>query len=114
VNAKAAMSRPRVRVPKTVRRGEPFEIKALIAHAMESGQRKDEATGRKIPRKIINAFVCKLDGVEIFRARLHPAVAANPYFAFYATAEKSGELELTWTDDDGSTLAVTERIEVSD
>ena len=48
------MQKPRVKVPKTVARGEPFEVKVLISHKMESGQRTDEKTGEKIPRHIIN------------------------------------------------------------
>ena len=43
------MEKPRVKVPDTVKRGEPFEVKALVSHPMESGQRKDEKTGEKIP-----------------------------------------------------------------
>lgn len=97
------MEKPRVKVPKSVTRGEPFEVKALISHKMESGQRVDKKTGEKIPRKIINRFTCTLDGEEVFSANLHAAVSANPYLAFYVRAEKSGELEFTWVDDDGST-----------
>ncbi|MGI9434841.1 MAG: thiosulfate oxidation carrier complex protein SoxZ, partial [Geminicoccaceae bacterium] len=50
--------KPRVKVPKKVEKGEIIEIKTLISHKMESGQRKDKE-GNKIPRKIINHFVCK-------------------------------------------------------
>ena len=106
------MSKPRVKVPSAVKAGEPFEVKALVSHTMESGQRKDETTGEKIPRKIINTFVCKLDGVEILRVKLHPAVAANPYLSFFATANKSGEMEFVWIDDDGSETSTREKIEV--
>lgn len=107
-----SMDKPRVKVPAKVTRGEPFEVKALVSHKMESGQRQDEKTGAKIPRKILNRFVCTLDGVEILRATLHPAVSANPYLSFYASAEQSGEMKFEWTDDDGSTLSARARIEV--
>lgn len=106
------MAKPRVKVPKAVKKGEPFEVKALVSHKMESGQRKDEATGEKIPRQIINTFVCKLDGAEILRVKLHPAVAANPYLSFFATADKSGEMEFIWIDDDGAEVSAREKIEV--
>ena len=106
------LDKPRVKVPAKVTRGEPFEVKALVSHKMESGQRKDEKTGAKIPRKILNRFLCTLDGVEILRATLHPAVSANPYLSFHATAEKSGEMKFEWTDDDGSSLTATAHIEV--
>ena len=106
------MEKPRVKVPKKVKKGEPFEVKALISHRMESGQRTDKDTDKKIPRNIINAFTCKLDGQEVFSATLHPAVSANPYLAFYVRAETSGELEFTWVDDAGGSASTTKKISV--
>ena len=106
------MEKPRVKVPKSVSAGEPFEVKALISHKMESGQRVDKATGQKIPRMIIHRFTCKLDGEEVFSATLHPAVSANPYLAFYVSAAKSGELEFTWLDDEGHSASTTRAITV--
>ncbi|MCG8548106.1 MAG: thiosulfate oxidation carrier complex protein SoxZ, partial [Alphaproteobacteria bacterium] len=37
-----AKAKPRVRVPKTAKKGEIITIKTLISHKMESGQRKDK------------------------------------------------------------------------
>lgn len=50
--------------------------------------------------------------MEILNVNLFPAVSANPYLSFYATADKSGEMAFVWTDDDGSTLSTTAAIEV--
>jgi sulfur-oxidizing protein SoxZ len=108
------MDKPRIKVPPKVERGQPFEVKVLISHLMESGQRTDTKTGERIPRKILNAFVCRLDGREVFRVTLYPAVSANPYLAFFVTAEESGELEFVWTDDDGSEIKATAPIEVAE
>lgn len=107
------MAKPRVKVPKKIRKGKPFEIKTLISHKMESGQRKSEETGELIPRKIINAFVCKLDGTEVFRAKFYPAVSANPFVSFFVTAEKSGELEFIWIEDDGTETTYKTTFEVT-
>lgn len=96
-----ATGKPRVKVPKSAAKGEIIEIKTLINHAMESGQRKD-AKGNTIPRQIINKFVCTLNGKEVFSADWHPAISANPYIAFNMRATESGKLEFTWVDDDGS------------
>ena len=96
------MLKPRIRIPKTISPGEAFQIKTLISHNMESGLRKNKETGEHYPRNIINAFVCKLDGAEVFRAQLHPAISANPYLSFFLTAERDGELEFIWIADDGA------------
>ncbi len=107
-----AKAKPRVKVPKTAAKGEVLEIKTLITHKMESGQRKDKKTGDKIPRKIINKFVCAFNGKEVFSADWHPAISANPFMSFYTTATESGTFEFTWTDDDGSVYTKTAELTV--
>jgi sulfur-oxidizing protein SoxZ len=108
----ATASKPRVRVPAEAKAGELIEIKTLISHDMESGQRKDPS-GNPIPRKIINAFVVKFDGKDVFSADWYPAVSANPYQSFFFKATKSGTFEFTWTDDDGSKYTATSALKVS-
>lgn len=89
------MTTARVIVPDKVPRGSTFEIKALIAHPMETGFRKD-AVGDAIPRDIITAFTCHYDGEEVFAWELFPGVAANPFISFTTVATRSGDIELTW------------------
>ena len=107
------MSKPRVKVPKKASKGDVIEIKTLISHKMESGQRKDRKTGKKIPRKIINKFVAKFNGEEVFSVDIEPGVSANPYIKFSMRAEESGEIEFVWTDDDGSSYSTKKKLEVS-
>ena len=106
-------SKPRVRVPKKAKAGDTITIKSLISHKMETGQRKDKKTGEKIPRNIINKFVCKFNGKEVFSSDWHPAVSANPYMSFSFKVMESGEFEFTWTDDDGKTVSKKAKITVS-
>jgi sulfur-oxidizing protein SoxZ len=107
----AVKSKPRIRVPATASAGEVVEIKTLISHQMESGQRKD-SSGNPIPRKIINKFTAKFNGNEFFSADWHPALSANPYQAFFYKASESGTFEFVWTDDDGSTYSATSELTV--
>lgn len=102
----------RVRLPSNIKAGDVIEVKTLVTHPMETGQRHD-AEGHLIPRKILNKFVCAYNGREVFRAALWPAISANPYITFFLTATESGTLTFTWTDDDGSTIDHTEAIRVS-
>ena len=96
------MANIKVRVPKTAKRGEVIEVFALSIHPMESGFRLDNI-GKNIPRHIIETFVCTYGGNEVFRAKLHPAVTANPYFAFHIVARESGVLVFAWKDDKSNT-----------
>lgn len=106
------MARALIRAPKQVKAGEPFEVRVLLSHPMESGQRRDER-GAVVPRMIINQFTCTLAGEEVFSAELFPAIAANPYFAFHVVAQASGTLSLAWTDDSGATGLETVAVTVA-
>jgi sulfur-oxidizing protein SoxZ len=89
-----------VNVPKKAKRGEVIEIKTLMSHIMETGYRRT-ATGEIIPRDIITSFVCRYNGVEIFRADLFPAIAANPFITFFTVATESGKFDFEWIGDRG-------------
>ena len=100
-------------VPPRPKRGEIVEVRVLIQHNMETGYRRDEE-GREIRRNCINLFICRYNGVEVFRADLSSGISANPLLQFYTVAEDSGELELWWIDDESkqvserASIAVTE------
>lgn len=106
------MSRPLINVPAKAKRGQVIEIKTLISHVMETGYRHS-TTGAKIPRDIITTFACTYNGEEIFRATLHPAIAANPFLTFHTVATESGKIAFTWTGDNGfsETGAATIKVE---
>jgi sulfur-oxidizing protein SoxZ len=106
------MTRALVNAPKTARRGEIIEIRAMIAHPMETGYREGP-NGAPIPRHIIKRFVCTYDGAEIFSAELFPAISANPFLAFSTVATVSGPIKFEWTDDRNSTETVSVDITVS-
>jgi len=105
--------KPRVKAPKTASKGEVVTIKTLISHKMETGLRKDKKTGDKIPRQIINKFIAKFDGNEVFSVDIDPAISANPYFQFSMKAEKSGEFEFVWMDDNGKSYSSKSKLAVN-
>lgn len=103
---------PRVRVPKDATAGESVQIKTLISHTMESGQRKD-GDGNLIPRSIINRFTCDFNGQNVIDITLEPAISTNPYFEFQSLVNESGTFTFTWYDDDGSVYTDTKDIAVA-
>ena len=104
------MARVLVNMPKQVQKDQVVDIKVLISHPMESGQRRTDS-GQIIPRKIIKKFVCMWNGEEVLSADLFPAIAANPFLSFSATAGASGVVSLSWEDDDG--LVQTELVPIT-
>jgi sulfur-oxidizing protein SoxZ len=103
--------KPRIRMPATAKKGDVIEIKTLITHPMESGQRKD-AEGKLVPRLIVNAFDATYNGKPVISAKLEPAVSANPYMSFFVRVEESGTLKFTWTDDQKQSWTTESKIEV--
>jgi sulfur-oxidizing protein SoxZ len=105
------MARTLINVPPKAKRGDILEIKTLISHDMESGYRPD-SVGRMIPREIITSFIATYNGQEIFRAELHPAIAANPFISFTTVATESGKIDFKWTGDNGFSAAESASITV--
>ncbi len=105
------MARTLINVPPKAKRGEIVEIKTLISHEMETGYRPDNI-GRMVPRDIITSFVATYNSEEIFRADLHPAIAANPFISFTTVATESGTIEFKWAGDNGFAAAESVSITV--
>jgi sulfur-oxidizing protein SoxZ len=93
-------ARTLIQFPATARKGEVIQVRATIAHAMETGFRPG-MDGKPIPRDILRRFACRYDGETVFSAELHPAIAANPFFSFHVVAEHDGTLEFEWQGDHG-------------
>ena len=103
-------TKPRIKVPDSAKVGEVIEIKTLISHVMETGNRKDK-DGKVIPRNIINTFTATFGGKEVFKAEMLPGISANPYLAFFMKVPGPGEFEFTWLDDAG--VKVSEKVKLN-
>lgn len=99
-----------INAPKTARRGDTIEIKALILHPMETGFRPG-TNGRIIPRNIIERFSARWNGEEIFAMTFSPAIAANPFVSFFTVARESGRIDFLWTGDQD--FRVTESVSIA-
>jgi sulfur-oxidizing protein SoxZ len=106
------MTRALITMPARAKRGEVIEIRALIAHPMETGFRTD-IDGQRVPRSLIRRFACRYNGELVVSAELFPAIAANPYLAFFATAAETGTLAFTWEGDDGFAQTETRALTVA-
>lgn len=106
------IGQPRVRLPAQVKAGDIIDIRTLVSHAMETGQRRDQA-GALIPRDIIKRFVARFDGQEVFAMDLATAISANPYIAFPFKVEKAGTFEFVWINDANEERKVTSELRVS-
>jgi sulfur-oxidizing protein SoxZ len=81
--------------------GDVVDVRVLMAHPMETGQRKD-AAGKLVPLHFIQTITAQLNGKTVFSADISQAVARNPVFAFKVKGAKAGDkLSVTWQDNMG-------------
>lgn len=96
-DVRAFQPETRISVPEVAARGDIFAVRGIISHPMETGMRYSP-THEMIRQRIVSRYGCLYNGREIFRARLYPAIATNPYCVTYARAQDSGTIALTWYD----------------
>ena len=110
----ADIGQPKVRGPRNaVKKGDLVEIKSLIKHPMESGLRKDKATGETVPAHFIDKVTVSYGGKDVLKSTWTAAVSKNPYFAFHVKADATGPLTVTWSDNKGETFTADTEIKVA-
>ena len=76
------------------------DVKILMKHDMESGQRKD-ASGKLIPAWFINMLNVKAQGKDVFNAEFGPGVSKDPFLNFKYKGSKGDKLVVNWIDTKG-------------
>jgi sulfur-oxidizing protein SoxZ len=90
--------------------GDRVQVRVLMSHEMETGQRKD-AAGNVVPAHFIQSVAATHNGRPVLQAEWGPAVSKNPYLQFQFAGGKPGEkLRITWTDNKGDTR--TDEVEI--
>ena len=81
--------------------GDKTTVRVLMAHEMETGQRKD-AAGKVIPAWHIQEVTAQLNGKPVFTAYWGPAVSKNPFLQFVVKGAKAGDkVSVSWVDNKG-------------
>lgn len=87
---------------RAVQQGERTEIRILMPHPMETGLRKDPASGHLIPAHFIQTFTVSANGKALVEGQLNTAIARNPLFVFHAKGLKAGDkVVVAWSDTKG-------------
>ena len=86
---------------RSVLKGDTAEVRVLMVHPMETGQRKD-ASGNLVAQHFIQEVTVKLNGKTALEGQISQAVSRNPVFSFRLKGVKAGDkLEITWLDTKG-------------
>lgn len=79
-------------------KGDVADIRVLVAHPMETGQRKD-AAGTIVPIHFIQSMTVTHNGNVVYDGQWSQAVSRNPVFAVRVKGAKVGDkVSVTWTD----------------
>jgi sulfur-oxidizing protein SoxZ len=91
--------------------GDVADVRVLIGHPMETGLRKDEATGELIPLHFIQTVTASLNGKPVLEAQWSQAMARNPYMQFRIKGAKPGdEVTVEWLDNQGETNRASAKV----
>ena len=86
---------------RAVLKGDVAEVRVLMIHPMETGQRKD-ANGSILPMHFIQEVTVRVNGRVMLEGQISQAVSRNPVFSFRLKGVKSGDkLEIAWLDNRG-------------
>ena len=89
--------------------GDATEVKVLMSHEMETGQRKD-GDGKTIPAWFIQRVKVMHNDKVVLAAQWGPAISKNPFVSFrFGGGAKGDKVKITWVDnhDDTRTDEVT-------
>ena len=81
--------------------GDSTEVKVLMSHEMETGQRKD-AQGAIIPAWFIQNVTVTHGDKTVLSAQWGTAIAKNPFLAFkFKGGAKGDKITVNWVDNHG-------------
>lgn len=79
------------------------EVKVLMSHPMETGQRKG-ADGNLVPAHFIQQVTATCNGRTVMSAQWGAAVSKNPFLSFrFKGAAKGDKVVVTWVDSSADT-----------
>jgi sulfur-oxidizing protein SoxZ len=82
-------------------KGDSADVRVLMVHPMETGQRKD-ASGNLVPTHFIQEVTVAVNGKLMLEGQISQAVSRNPVFSFRLKGVKAGDkLEIAWLDNHG-------------
>lgn len=83
--------------------GDVVEVKILMRHDMETGQRKD-SNGKVVPAHFIKTLVAKCNDKVVLDAVMGTSVSKDPFLSFkFKGGAKGDKVAVTWVDSKGDT-----------
>lgn len=82
------------------------DVRVLMSHAMETGQRKG-SDGKLVPMHFIQNVTVAVNGKTVIDGQISQAVSRNPVFSFRLKGgQKGDQIEVSWLDNKGESNKV--------
>ncbi|HEX9395726.1 MAG TPA: thiosulfate oxidation carrier complex protein SoxZ [Burkholderiales bacterium] len=79
------------------------DVRVLMTHPMETGQRKD-SDGKLVPLHFIQNLTVRVNGRTVVEGQISQAISRNPVFSFRLRGGAKGDrIEVSWLDNNGET-----------
>ena len=86
--------------------GNYADVRVLMSHPMETGQRKGR-DGKPIPKHFIQNVEVKLNGKTVIEGEISQAVSRNPVFSFRVKGGSKGDkVQIGWVDNKGESNSI--------
>jgi sulfur-oxidizing protein SoxZ len=93
--------------------GDAADVKVLMSHPMETGQRKNEK-GELVPLHFIQSVVATHNGKTVLDAQWSQAIARNPFLGFRVKGAKPGDkITISWVDTAGEKSSIDTTVAAS-
>lgn len=81
--------------------GDVVEVKVLMRHDMETGQRKD-ASGKAVPAHFIQTLTAKCNDKVVLDMMMGTSISKDPFLSFkFKGGAKGDKITITWKDNTG-------------
>jgi len=86
--------------------GDAADVKVLMSHPMETGQRKNEK-GELVPVHFIQSVIATHNGKTVLDVQWSQAISRNPFLGFRVKGAKAGvKITINWTDTAGDKSSI--------
>jgi len=93
--------------------GDAADVKVLMSHPMETGQRKNEK-GELVPVHFIQSVIATHNGKTVLDAQWSQAIARNPFLGFRVKGAKPGDkITISWVDTVGDKSSIDTTVAAS-
>jgi sulfur-oxidizing protein SoxZ len=86
-------------------------VKVLMRHPMETGSRKDPATGKPVARHFIREVICEHNDKPVLSLDWGWGVSSDPYLAFEIKDGQEGDtITVRWVDNNEQSGLLTTKV----